>query len=102
MEPQQPFHLLPTAYQEVINQSHQNRLSGDALALDPAVKKEKEPKEEPPPEPSEVQQEALAALAASRGLGYRRGLVVMATGWRHSASTARTRRVRPRRRSTGW
>ena len=36
--------------------------------------------EEPPPEPSEVQQEALAALAASRGLGYRRGLVVMATG----------------------
>ena len=36
--------------------------------------------EEPPPEPSEVQQEALAALAASRALGYRRGMVVMATG----------------------
>jgi superfamily II DNA or RNA helicase/SOS-response transcriptional repressor LexA len=36
--------------------------------------------EEPPPEPSDVQQEALAALAASRVAGYRRGLVVMATG----------------------
>jgi len=36
--------------------------------------------EEPPPEPSEVQQEALAALAASRAAGFRRGLVVMATG----------------------
>lgn len=33
-----------------------------------------------PPQPSEVQQEALAALAASRAAGYRRGLVVMATG----------------------
>jgi superfamily II DNA or RNA helicase len=37
-------------------------------------------REEPPPQPTEVQQEALAAVAASRGLGYRRGLVVMATG----------------------
>ncbi len=36
--------------------------------------------EEPPPEPSAVQREALAALAASRAAGYRRGLVVMATG----------------------
>lgn len=36
--------------------------------------------EESPPEPSDVQQEALAALAASRAAGYRRGLVVMATG----------------------
>ena len=36
--------------------------------------------EEPPPQPSEVQQEALTALAASRAAGYRRGLVVMATG----------------------
>ena len=36
--------------------------------------------EEPPPQPSEVQQEALIALAASRAEGYRRGLVVMATG----------------------
>lgn len=36
--------------------------------------------EEPPPVPSGVQQEALAALAASRAAGYRRGLVVMATG----------------------
>ena len=32
--PQQPFHLLPTAYQQVINQSLENQLSGDALALD--------------------------------------------------------------------
>jgi superfamily II DNA or RNA helicase/HKD family nuclease/SOS-response transcriptional repressor LexA len=36
--------------------------------------------EEPPPQPTEVQQEALIALAASRAEGYRRGLVVMATG----------------------
>lgn len=36
--------------------------------------------EEPPPRPSAVQQEASAALAASRAAGYRRGLVVMATG----------------------
>ena len=36
--------------------------------------------EERPPQPSEVQQEALIALAASRAEGYRRGLVVMATG----------------------
>jgi superfamily II DNA or RNA helicase/SAM-dependent methyltransferase/SOS-response transcriptional repressor LexA len=35
---------------------------------------------EPPPTPSPIQAEALAALAASRGEGYRRGLVVMATG----------------------
>lgn len=32
--PRQPFHLLPAAYQEVINQSLENQLSGDALALD--------------------------------------------------------------------
>ncbi|MBK1630293.1 helicase [Thiohalocapsa halophila] len=36
--------------------------------------------EEPPPEPSEVQREALAALAETRDKGFRRGLVVMATG----------------------
>ncbi|MEY6433795.1 DEAD/DEAH box helicase family protein [Thioalkalicoccus limnaeus] len=36
--------------------------------------------EEPVPQPSLVQQEALAALAASRAAGYKRGLVVMATG----------------------
>ena len=35
---------------------------------------------DPPPQPSEVQREALIALAASRAEGYRRGLVVMATG----------------------
>lgn len=35
---------------------------------------------EAPPTPSEVQQEALAALAATRNQGYSRGLVVMATG----------------------
>lgn len=36
--------------------------------------------QEAPPEPTMVQQEALAALAASRDSGYRRGLVVLATG----------------------
>ncbi len=36
--------------------------------------------QETPPQPSEVQQEALSALAASRAEGFRRGLVVMATG----------------------
>ena len=33
-----------------------------------------------PPEPTKIQQEALAALVASRESGYRRGLVVLATG----------------------
>lgn len=33
-----------------------------------------------PPEPNPLQQEALAALSATRQAGYRRGLVVMATG----------------------
>lgn len=36
--------------------------------------------QEAPPEPTKVQHEALAALAASREAGYRRGLVVLATG----------------------
>lgn len=36
--------------------------------------------EELPPAPTEVQREALAALADTRAAGYRRGLVVMATG----------------------
>jgi len=36
--------------------------------------------EEPPPQPTEVQKEALAALAGSRTVGFKRGLVVMATG----------------------
>jgi superfamily II DNA or RNA helicase/HKD family nuclease len=35
---------------------------------------------EAPPEPTPVQREALAALAATRQQGYRRGLVVLATG----------------------
>lgn len=35
---------------------------------------------EPPPEPNSVQMEALDALASTRELGYRRGLVVLATG----------------------
>ncbi|KAA1189113.1 DUF3427 domain-containing protein [Pseudohalioglobus sediminis] len=34
----------------------------------------------PPPEPNAIQLEALEALAASRQQGYRRGLVVLATG----------------------
>jgi len=36
--------------------------------------------QEAPPEPTKIQLEALAALAASREGGYRRGLVVLATG----------------------
>lgn len=36
--------------------------------------------QEPPPDPTNIQHEALAALAASREEGYRRGLVVLATG----------------------
>lgn len=36
--------------------------------------------EEPPPEPTQIQQEALDALAKSRAEGFKRGLVVMATG----------------------
>lgn len=36
--------------------------------------------QEPPPEPNAIQKEALEALAASREQGYRRGLVVLATG----------------------
>ena len=36
--------------------------------------------QEAPPEPTKIQHEALAALAASREDGYRRGLVVLATG----------------------
>uniref|UniRef100_UPI003569EF81 DEAD/DEAH box helicase family protein n=1 Tax=Thioalkalivibrio sp. TaxID=2093813 RepID=UPI003569EF81 len=35
---------------------------------------------EPPPEPTPIQSEALAALEATRRDGYRRGLVVLATG----------------------
>lgn len=35
---------------------------------------------EPPPEPNAIQIEALSALAQTRDEGYRRGLVVMATG----------------------
>jgi superfamily II DNA or RNA helicase/SAM-dependent methyltransferase/SOS-response transcriptional repressor LexA len=35
---------------------------------------------EPPPEPNPIQIEALSALAQTRDEGYRRGLVVMATG----------------------
>lgn len=35
---------------------------------------------DPPPEPTRVQREALDALAATRNAGYRRGLVVLATG----------------------
>lgn len=35
---------------------------------------------EAPPDPTAIQHEALAALAASRESGYRRGLVVLATG----------------------
>lgn len=35
---------------------------------------------EQPPEPTEIQKEALAALTQTRDEGYRRGLVVMATG----------------------
>lgn len=35
---------------------------------------------EPPPEPTSIQHEALIALAHTREQGYRRGLVVMATG----------------------
>lgn len=34
LAPQQPFHLLPTAYQQVINQSLENHLSGDPLSLE--------------------------------------------------------------------
>jgi superfamily II DNA or RNA helicase/HKD family nuclease/SOS-response transcriptional repressor LexA len=36
--------------------------------------------EEPPPQPTDVQQQALNALNETREAGYRRGLVVMATG----------------------
>jgi superfamily II DNA or RNA helicase/HKD family nuclease/SOS-response transcriptional repressor LexA len=36
--------------------------------------------QESPPEPTLVQRAALAALAATRDIGYRRGLVVLATG----------------------
>jgi superfamily II DNA or RNA helicase/HKD family nuclease/SOS-response transcriptional repressor LexA len=36
--------------------------------------------QEAPPEPTRIQQEALEALVASRKSGYRRGLVVLATG----------------------
>ncbi|MCK6431674.1 MAG: DEAD/DEAH box helicase family protein [Burkholderiaceae bacterium] len=36
--------------------------------------------QEAPPEPTKIQHEALAALAGSRDGGYRRGLVVLATG----------------------
>ncbi len=36
--------------------------------------------QEPPPEPNDIQKEALEALALSREQGFRRGLVVLATG----------------------
>ncbi len=36
--------------------------------------------DDPPPEPTDVQREALAALMQSRFQGYKRGLVVLATG----------------------
>ncbi|MEZ5571089.1 MAG: DUF3427 domain-containing protein [Halioglobus sp.] len=36
--------------------------------------------QETPPEPNDIQREALAALSLSRDQGYRRGLVVLATG----------------------
>jgi superfamily II DNA or RNA helicase/SAM-dependent methyltransferase/SOS-response transcriptional repressor LexA len=35
---------------------------------------------DPPPQPSDIQEEALQALAATRQAGYQRGLVVLATG----------------------
>lgn len=35
---------------------------------------------EPPPQPTQVQEEALLALASTREAGYQRGLVVLATG----------------------
>ncbi len=38
------------------------------------------PDKEPPPVPTAIQREALVALAGARDAGYRRGLVVMATG----------------------
>ncbi len=36
--------------------------------------------DDPPPEPTEIQRDALAALRETRRLGYQRGLVVLATG----------------------
>ncbi len=36
--------------------------------------------DDPPPEPTAIQQEALAALVETRNQGYQRGLVVLATG----------------------
>jgi superfamily II DNA or RNA helicase len=39
-----------------------------------------EEQDSPPPRPRELQEEALTALAQSRGAGYERGLVVLATG----------------------
>lgn len=41
---------------------------------------EQEQEQEPPPSPSTIQKQALDALMASREEGYRRGLVVLATG----------------------
>jgi superfamily II DNA or RNA helicase len=51
----------------------------DAASALPAIEPGQDEKEEPP-EPNEIQKEALEALAISREEGFRRGLVVLATG----------------------
>jgi len=48
--------------------------------LPPFVPESGADEQEAPPEPNSIQEEVLAALKATRELGYRRGLVVMATG----------------------
>jgi superfamily II DNA or RNA helicase/HKD family nuclease len=51
----------------------------DASSAPPATEPGQD-EQEPPPEPNAIQKEALEALANSREQGYRRGLVVLATG----------------------
>lgn len=51
----------------------------DATKAPPATEPGQEERE-PPPQPNAIQQEALEALANSREQGFRRGLVVLATG----------------------
>ena len=55
-------------------------LSGYRRLIQSQVTQPGQEEVEPPPVPSQIQTEALAALAHSRDEGFRRGLVVMATG----------------------
>lgn len=83
------FHEICHKYEQIFNHKNTKRLSNEwiekyqeGFKSQPVVLFPEIEKEEPllPPEPNEIQIEALEALKQSRKEGYKRGLVVMATG----------------------